>query len=443
MSTMHMDTFDLQEFLAAKYICNRLQNEGYQAVFTGGCVRDALLDRDCHDIDIATDACPEVVSRIFAHTKCVGEAFGVVLVGRGKFKFEVATFRTDSADSDGRHPDYVVYSTMEEDAKRRDFTCNALYYDPVTDKLHDFVGGMEDIEDKALCFVGDPATRLKEDQLRALRAVRFAAQLGFTPDWQALLALQHASTDKLAPERVKMELDKILLTPKPSVAFALMELTGLLEKVLPEVSPLVTSHHNPEFHPEGNPWKHTKIVLDIVRSKSTNLPVLWGALLHDVGKPATEMWEDGKVTNHGHDEVGASIAVGLLRRLRASNDLIDEVEFLVLNHMKIKHAKEMRKAKLRRLLSSPFAADLLALSIADSEASPVTSRLDWIYFDLGETVSDLPKPLVTGRDLIALGVKPGPAMGALLTKLMDRQLDDEFANKDDALFAAKELVAIG
>lgn len=443
MSTMHMDTFDLQEFLAAKYICNRLQNEGYQAVFTGGCVRDALLDRDCHDIDIATDACPEVVSRIFDHTKCVGEAFGVVLVRRGRFEFEVATFRTDSADSDGRHPDYVAYSTMEEDAKRRDFTCNALYYDPVSKKLFDFVGGKKDVEAGILRFVGDPASRLREDQLRALRAIRFAAQLGFTLEESSLEALRTASVDKLAPERIKMELDKMLLTSRPLVAFELLESTGLLAKVLPELQPLVVAHHSTEFHPEGGPWMHTLFVLELVRNKSTSLPLLWGALLHDVGKAATERWEGDKVTNHGHDEAGAIIAASLLTRLKAPNDLIDEVEFLVLNHMRIKHAKEMKKAKLRRLLSSPFAADLLALSIADSAASPVPSRLDWVGFDLCETVKELPRPLVTGHDLIALGVKPGPAMGELLNKLMDRQLEDEFSSREDALLAAKELVAIG
>jgi len=420
--------------ITATRVCKRLQDNGFQAVFAGGCVRDILLKQKYNDIDIATNATPEQVEKYFNKVIPIGESFGVMQVHANNFQFEVATFRNDSEYLDGRRPKCIAFSSMEEDALRRDFTINALFYDPISKKTFDFVNGKKDLENKMLRFVGDPNKRLEEDQLRALRAIRFASKLGFVVEPNSKEALRHAILGKLSAERIKSELDKMLLIKKPSVAFNMVNEFGLLKKILPEVYPLVHAKHNRTFHVEGEPWEHTLIVLDNVRKKTNNLNVLWGALLHDVGKPATEKHEIDRITNHGHGEVGASISNALLRRLRASNEQIKEVEFLVSNHMRIKNAGAMKKSKIARLKAEKYFDNLKLLAIADSKASPMSGRLVWVdELDKVEEFKKLPTPFITGIDLIAMGMEPGPKMGELLTNIMDLQLEKKITSKKEAL----------
>lgn len=418
----------------AKTVCKILQDNGFQAVFAGGCVRDLLLDQPFHDIDIATSATPAQVMQVFQNTVPIGEAFGVVQVHMDGFQFEVATFRADSTGSDGRRPDSVEFSSMEEDALRRDFTINAMFLDPITEELFDFVGGKHDLEHNMLKFVGVPEDRLKEDELRALRAVRFSSKYQLNMDNSSFLALVGANLSRVSTERIKDELDKILLIQKPSLAFQLMKLTHMLEKVLPEVHALIDSNHSSQWHPEGGPYRHTMIVLDIVRKQTDDLNTLWGTLLHDIGKPSTQVLDDGDWTSHNHENVGADMVVPLLKRFKASNEQIAEVEFLVRNHMRIKKAREMRKAKLARLKANKYFDHLLLLSVADSMSSGRESKLDWVdALDRVETYKRLPTPYVTGMDLISFGMKPSKEMGVLLKETMDKQLDGDFGSKEDAL----------
>lgn len=425
----------------AKKVCKILQDNGFQAVFAGGCVRDLLLDQPFHDIDIATSATPAQVMQVFQNTVPIGEAFGVVQVHMDGFQFEVATFRTDSTGSDGRRPDSVEFSSMKEDALRRDFTINAMFLDPITEELFDFVGGKHDLEHKMLKFVGVPEDRLKEDELRALRAIRFSAKYMFYMDSPSFCALTDVDLSRISAERIKDELDKMLLIQKPSLAFKVMKYTHMLEKVLPEVHALIDSNHSSKWHPEGGPFTHTMIVLDTVREQTGDLNTLWGTLLHDIGKPSTQMLDDGDWTSHNHENVGADMVVPLLKRFKASNEQIAEVEFLVRNHMRIKKARVMRKAKLARLKANRYFDHLLLLSIADSASSGLGDKLDWVDA-LGrvEAYKQLPTPYVTGMDLISLGMKPSKEMGTLLKETMDKQLDGDFRSREDALRYASSVL---
>lgn len=427
---------------SATKICKILQDHGFQAVFAGGCVRDMIMKLPFHDIDIATSATPKEVQNIFKRTVPIGESFGVIQVHMDGFQFEVATFRTDSKNSDGRRPDSIKFSSMEEDAKRRDLTINALFYDPITEKIYDFVDGRKDIMNKILRFVGDPKERLEEDQLRSLRAIRFMSRFNLHyEDFETREAISEADLSKISMERVKSELDKMILDANCTRSFMLLDYFGLLRKIIPELSELKFANHNSDHHPEGNPWIHTMKVLSLVEERTNNINVLWGALLHDIGKPATEKLENGMYTNHGHDEVGAKIAVDILRRFKAPNSQIEEVEFLVSQHMRLKSAPVMRKSKIARLKAEKYYEDLRLLSECDSLATGIESNLDWTAtLDEVEEYKELPKPLVNGYDLISLGMRPGTTIGRILSLLMDSQLEGKFKDRDEALHEAKILV---
>jgi len=373
----------------AKNVVLTLQNAGFEAVFAGGCVRDKLLGLDAKDVDVATSATPDQVESLFKWTVPVGKAFGVVVVLQGGFEFEVATFRTDSKESDGRRPDSVSFSSMEEDAKRRDLTVNSMFLDPVTDEVHDFVGGMEDMLSQVVRFVGDPQERVEEDKLRMLRVVRFAARLDFDVDpatFEAVKRNAHRVKD-VSVERVKDELDKMLLCKKPSVAFEMLRSTGLLKQVLPEVDCLWDSEQSPKWHSEGNCGIHTMMVLDATREKTDNLSTLWAALLHDVGKPATAVVnEKGNITNHGHDKLGAEMTDRMMREMKASNSERETVVALVADHMKAGEAKKMKKSTLRRFVAQSHFQELMNLFQADCESSMPADpdredkKLDGVHF---------------------------------------------------------------
>lgn len=426
---------------SAVKICRILQEHGFQAVFAGGCVRDMLLGIDCHDIDIATSATPTEVMSIFNRTVPVGVSFGVVRVHMNGFEFEVATFRTDSKTSDGRRPDSVEFSSMGEDAKRRDLTINAIFYDPIAEKTYDFVGGLYDLEGKIIRFVGNPWERLEEDQLRALRAVRFSAKFNFVMEYDASRALKGAKLSSISPERIKDEFEKILLLENCVSAIRMLFDFGLLEQFLPEVVALNSARHSEKWHPEGNPFVHSLIVLEKTRERTSDVNALWGALLHDIGKPLVEKEIDGRITSHGHDEVGAKLAVDILKRLRASNSQIEEVEFIVSQHMRIKLAGEMSKSKLSRLKAEKHYENLKIVSMCDSMSTGLDGMLDWVdALDKVEEFKELPKPLVNGYDLITLGVLPGHRMGVILECLMDFQLEGMFGSKDDAIRFVKDVI---
>lgn len=435
----------MKEREAAIEIVKTLQKNGHQAVFAGGCVRDAIMNMPVNDIDIATDATPAQVEAIFTKTIPVGKQFGVIIVQANSFEFEVATFRNDIG-SDGRRPGAVEFSSMEEDAKRRDLTINSIFLDPVTGELFDFVGGEEDIANKRIRFVGDPKKRIEEDFLRILRAVRFKSRFeDFSMEASAsmaILMLKHKLKQNVSIERIKAELDKMLLTKKPSRAFETMRELKLLDVILPDLARLVGNKHSAKWHQEGDVWQHTMIVLDNTREMTDDLNTLWSALMHDFGKPATAR-DNGKgdISNHGHDDLGAELSDMILNRFKASNKDREEIVWLVAQHMRIKNAHKMRKAKLFRLVDHDSIEKLITLGTADSMASQAidpalnTDKFAWKEFLMKikeERGFKLPEPLLDGTKLIVLGFTPGPAFKNILEKVRSAQLDGKLTNRKEA-----------
>lgn len=430
---------------AAKDVVKMLQSASHQAVFAGGCVRDMLLDLPPHDIDIATSATPDEVEALFSRTVAVGKQFGVVIVKIADFDFEVATFRTDGEYTDGRRPDTVEFASMEEDAARRDFTINALFFDPTTETVHDFVGGKPDLLDGRLRFVGDAEKRIAEDHLRIMRAFRFAAKfdMDFSLDTAAALRKHAGLLRKVSVERVKMELDKMLLMDRPSRAFKLMQEFGILEVVLPEVAALDGEAHSARWHSEGDVFVHTMMVLDAASERTDDLGVLWAAILHDVGKPATAaLNKRGDIANHGHEFVSERMAVDVMKRLKASTAETDKVAFLCREHMRVKKVHQMKRFKVRRLAASEWIWDLFDLAVADSESShAIDPALDENKFAWKEVLLKLdaevglgiPRPVLTGDDLITMGFKPGPAFKTILDKVQEEQLEDRILTTEDAV----------
>jgi poly(A) polymerase len=433
----------MSEKTAAIAICKKLQDAGHQAVFAGGCVRDMLLGIEAHDIDIATSASPDEVEELFDRTIAVGKQFGVIVVREGGAEFEVATFRTDGASSDSRRPDSVEFSSMEEDAKRRDFTINALFFDPISKEIHDFVGGEKDMAARKLRFVGSAASRIDEDHLRILRAFRFAAKfdMTFAPDTaKALRSLSDLSG--VSAERIKAELDKMLAADKPSIAFKLMQEFGLLEIILPEVAVLDGEQHSARWHSEGDVFVHTMMVLDATARRTKDIATRWAALLHDTGKPKTKgLNSRGDIANHGHEFVSEKIAREILGRLKASTKEIEKVAFLCREHMRVKTVDKMKRFKVRRLAAHEHIWALVDLAIADGESSIATDPVmdagknAWkdVLMNLDSEVGlGLPRPVLTGDDLKEMGFKPGPHFKQILGKVQEMQLEDLILTTDDA-----------
>jgi poly(A) polymerase len=427
---------DITSEILARSIVARLRAAGHQAYLVGGCVRDLLLGRAPKDFDVATDARPDRVSELFERSEQVGAHFGVVLVRENTSQVEVATFRSDASYSDGRRPDAVRFEgNPRQDALRRDFTINALLLDPDTNQVLDFTGGREDLGRRVIRAIGDPDERFQEDHLRLIRAVRFAARLGFEiePDTMAALQRLHGLIVKVSPERIRDELARILTEGGARRGFELLDETGLLGDILPEVAAMKGVAQPPEFHPEGDVWTHTLLLLEKLRHPTVTLAA--GALLHDVGKPPTFRVAE-RIRFDGHVEEGVRLAHGILTRLRFSNEQVEQIEALIAHHMRFKDTGQMRESTMKRFMRMENFAEHLELHRLDCLSSNgkldtykrVLSRLA----ELGEEELR-PKPLLTGRDLIEQGYQPGPSFGKMLAAVEDAQLEARVQNKDEAL----------
>ena len=420
----------------ARSIVARLRSAGHQAYLVGGCVRDLLLDRVPKDFDVATDARPDRVTELFERSEQVGAHFGVVLVRENTAQVEVATFRRDASYSDGRRPDAVRFETdPRQDALRRDFTINALLLDPTTNEVLDFTGGREDLQRRVIRAIGEPQHRFREDHLRLIRAVRFAARLGFAiePATMAALRHMHGLIATVSPERVRDELARILTEGGARHGFELLDETGLLGDILPEIAAMKGVAQPPEYHPEGDVWTHTLLLLDKLRHPTLTLAM--GALLHDVGKPPTYRVAE-RIRFDGHAEVGVQIAHAILERLRFSHEQAEQIEALIANHMRFKDTGNMRESTMKRFLRMDNFAEHLELHRLDCLSS--SRNLDTYKRVLGR-LAELgeeelrPKPLLTGRDLIDAGYQPGPAFGKMLAAVEDAQLEGRLRDLDEAL----------
>ncbi len=419
----------------ALHIVQRLREAGHQAYFAGGCVRDRLLGRQPVDYDIATDAALESTQALFPHTLPVGSKFGSVLVVLEGDPFAVTTFRFDGPYLDGRHPVHVRYGTLEEDVRRRDFTINSMMYDPVEDRVIDLVNGREDLRKGVVRAVGDPHERFSEDRLRMVRAVRLASGLGFAIDEPTLAAIRsHAPTvTRVAWERIGVEVTRTLMEGGARRGFELLDETGLLEAVLPEVAAMKGVDQTPDHHPEGDVFVHTLTLLGHLRGPSETLA--YGCLLHDVAKPACRQTVGDRVTFHGHPEQGAAMAAKILRRLKRSRAAADRVAYLVRCHLRYTQAPKMRLSTLKRFLGEDGIEELLELCRIDA----LSSNGDLRYYDfcqrrLAELGQDdvRPEPLLRGRDLIRLGYAPGPSFSAMLGAVEEAQLDGILRTREQA-----------
>jgi poly(A) polymerase len=442
-------------------IVRRLQSAGFSAFWVGGCVRDFLLGREPGDYDIATSARPEQVEKLFKRTVAVGRKFGVMVVVENGRSFQVATFRAEADYRDGRHPEQVTFGDAQADAQRRDFTVNGLFYDPAAEKLHDWVGGEKDLRAKIIRTIGSPGERFAEDHLRLLRAVRFAAQLGFEIEPQTFAAVRTLAPkiELISAERIRDELIKLFSPPHAARGLDLLLKSGLLPGVLPEVITTIACEQSPDFHPEGTVFEHVRLMLEKMATDpppprsgfgaaSAHPSLPWMVILHDIAKPATAERDPatGKIHFYGHEKVGAALAGRILQRLRFPKKQTDEIVACVRQHMQFKDVKQMRKATLRRLLlrkTFPLELELHRLDCLGSHGA-----LDHYEF-LVQQAAELEKqpairpPLLTGNDLIALGVKPGPALGALLAEIREKQLQDELKTPRQAKAWAKKRMAHG
>ena len=446
----------------ATSIVQTLRQRGFQAYLVGGCVRDLLLGREPKDYDVATDATPQQVMEICPETYAVGAQFGVVLVpapdggGEGdpatdqssrSRAVEVATFRSDIGYSDGRHPDEVRFSRQpEEDVARRDFTINGMLLDPLSGEVLDFVGGRKDLEAGIIRAIGDPERRFGEDKLRMLRAVRFAARFEYTIEPATFRAIQKLAgqIEVVSRERVRDEVTRMLTEGHARRAFLLLDESGLLRTVLPQISAMKGVEQPAEFHPEGDVFVHTLLLLD-------NLPhpcpptLAWGALLHDVGKPPTFRAAPDRIRFDNHVEVGVKMAEEICERLRFSNDETAQILALVENHMRFGYATRMKESTLKKFLRLPSFDEHMALHRADCLASHRNlSTYEFLRQKLAEIPPEKMRPsaLVTGDDLIAAGHVPGPKFREILTAVEDAQLEGRLLSRDQAIeFVHREFPA--
>ncbi len=427
----------------AREIVSRLRQRGHVAYFAGGCVRDLVRGEVPKDIDIATDARPEEVQKIFSRTYAVGAHFGVIVVLENGFQFEVATFRSDGAYLDGRRPAEVHFSTAEEDAKRRDFTINGMFFDPEKNEVIDYVGGRTDLTAKIIRAIGDPAQRFAEDRLRMLRAVRFATVLDFEIEpatWEALVRQAGSITD-ISAERIREELVRIFMSPSRGRGWDLLDPSGLMRVILPELEAMKGCEQPPQFHPEGDVFKHTRIMLELLPNE-TSLPLVLSVLFHDIGKPPTStVDETGRIRFNGHDRVGAEMTEGLMQRLRFSRAEIDATVEAVRQHMVFKDVPKMRVAKLKRFMARPTFEDELELHRVDCASShAMLDNYEFLQRKKEEFANEpiIPPPLVKGNDLLSLGLKPGPRFGEILEAVETRQLEGGFKDREEALAWVKQ-----
>ena len=426
-------------------IVRKLRDAGFESYLVGGCVRDLVSGKPPKDFDITTSARPEEVMRIFPHSIPVGASFGVVTVVEDGHNFEVATFREERDYMDGRRPETLRYSkTPQEDVSRRDFTINALLYDVANGSIIDFTDGLADLRRGVIRTIGEARKRFSEDYLRMLRAVRFAARFRFTLDADAVEAIRELAgrLTLLSPERIRDELTMMLTGPDPEAAFRQLSTYGILRVILPEIEALHGVEQPKQFHPEGDVFEHTMILLRHLAYPSEEAG--WAALLHDVGKPASQTFgEDGIPHFYGHDDIGSRLAEQILKRLRMTSALTEHVTAAVRNHMRFAAVQKMRPAKWRRLLADPnFPLELELHRLDCSACHGFLDNYLWLLDRMTELRSSdtpaMPPPLLTGHDLIGLGIQPGPAMGKLLNHLRDLQLEGEITTRPEALEAVKK-----
>jgi len=418
------------------FIVQRLRQEGYEAYLAGGCVRDMLLGKTPQDYDITTNARPEQIQKIFAETIPVGAQFGVMLVLVDRQPFEVASFRHDGPYLDGRHPSQVRYGSLEEDIQRRDFTINGMIYDPMADRVIDLVDGKRDLERHIVRAIGNPIDRFAEDRLRMIRAVRFAASLKFDIDPPTFAAIEQlaATVTQISWERIGDELTRILTEGGARRGFELLDQSGLLAVLLPEVVAMKGTAQSPDYHPEGDVFAHTLLLLSHLDSPSETLA--YGCLLHDIAKPVCMRQEAQRITFYGHTEKGAEMAEEILKRLKRGRAAWERVAYLVRNHLRHVQAAQMRLSTLKRFLREESIGELLELTRIDA----LSSNGDLSYYRFcKERLAELkdeeirPEPLLRGGDLIALGLKPGPLFSQILHEVEDAQLGGELNSREQAL----------
>jgi poly(A) polymerase len=447
----------MEQRVLAELICRILKTAGYQAYFVGGCVRDILLEREPADYDVATDATPDGIRELFSESFVVlevGAKFGVMLVGEPAeseddpiVTVEVATFRSDVGYSDGRHPDNVMFSkTAQEDVKRRDFTINALLMDPETKEVLDFVGGREDLSAGIIRAIGNPEERFTEDKLRLVRAVRFAARLDYAIEAKTFQAIQKLAPEirQVSPERLRDELTKLLTEGAARRGFELLDETKLLPEILPEIARMKGVEQPPQYHPEGDVWIHTLLMLQQLPAGSP--PTLaWGVLLHDVGKPATfkpASQSGDRIRFDGHVEVGVRMAEEICRRLRFSNEDTAQIAALVANHMRFKDVLQMKPSTLKRFARLDRFDEHLELHRLDCLSSHrMLNNYDFVQKFVRDTPAEQIRPvrLLTGDDLVAMGLQPGPSFRELLDSLEEAQLNDLIHTREEAVEFLKSL----
>lgn len=430
-------------------MARRLRDAGHLAYFAGGCVRDRLLGKDPKDYDIATSATPAEVLRIFPGANEVGAHFGVVIAKSHGHAVEIATFRTDGSYRDGRRPESVTYSSPEDDARRRDFTINGLFEDPENGDVIDYVGGRSDLEAGILRAIGTPAERFAEDSLRLLRALRFAVTLDFEIEpatWSAIT--DHADgLRRIAAERIRDEFSRIITLPARARALEMLVRSGLIHHFLPEIMALIGCEQPPEWHPEGDVFIHTKIMLAMLPAEAP-LELCLAVLLHDIAKPPTQTRDadTGRIRFNGHEALGATMTRDILNRLRYPNQVIDDVSFMVSRHMQFMNVRHMRVATLKRFMAaSTFPLELELHRVDCASSNGCLDNLDFVLAKRTEFASAplIPTPLVTGRDLIELGLTPGPRFRELLDFLQTEQLEGRMNHRESALAWIKNQLSEG
>jgi putative nucleotidyltransferase with HDIG domain len=432
-----------REALALSVI-RQLREHGQKALLVGGCVRDRLLGIHPKDYDVSTDATPDKLLVYFPDAQTVGAHFGVILVRRSNnIQVEVSTFRSEGIYSDGRHPAHVHFETdPSRDAQRRDFTINGLFEDPLSGCVYDYVGGQADLQRRIIRAIGDPELRFTEDHLRMLRAIRFAARFKFDIETGTRHAIARLAPDirRISAERVRDELVRILTEGGARLGLELLDQTGLLPHVLPDVKALQGVEQPPEYHPEGDVWTHVLLMLENLQQPTRTLA--WGVLLHDVGKPPTFRVAD-RIRFDGHAEIGAEMAKKLLWQLKLSSDDVEQVTSLVANHMRFKDVKQMRLSTLKRFLRLPRFEEHLELHRLDCLASNgYTETYDYVVEQLSALQAEQIRPprLLNGRDLIAAGYRPGPQFGQALEAVETAQLEGEIRTPEEALLLARSLL---
>lgn len=437
----------MQARRVAKEIAGLIAAKGHQAWFAGGCVRDTLLGKEPHDFDIATSALPEEVVEWFPGANQVGAHFGVVIVKRHGVFVEIATFRTDGSYRDGRRPEQVRFSTPEEDAQRRDFTINGMFEVPETGEVVDFVGGRADLEARVLRAIGDPHARFREDSLRLLRAVRFANSLGFQMDpvTEAAVVASAPQLARISEERVRDEFSRIIGHPSRRDGISQLVDLGLMRSIAPEFLETIGCEQPPEWHPEGDVYVHTLIMLGMLEPDAP-LDLCLAVFFHDIAKPPTRTIDsaDGRIRFNGHDRLGAKMAATIMRRLRYPNDLTARVCSMVERHMQFMNVQKMRVAKLKRFMAAETFAEELELHRVDCASSNgFTDNLEFLI-ERREAYADeplLPPPLVSGRDLIDAGLRPGPIFKSLLEELQTEQLEGRISDREQGLEMMRALIS--